>query len=54
MSNRVKLVNGDNSIVVWKDQIEALAKKGWLEEKPRAPKKAKVTEIVELTEESEV
>ena len=54
MSNRVKVFQGGEEITVWKDQLESLKKKGWLEEKPAAPKKAKKIETVELTEEDEV
>jgi len=54
MNKRVKVFQGGESITVWEDQLESLKKKGWLEDKPAAPKKAKKIEIVELTEEDEV
>lgn len=54
MNKRIKLVNGENSIVVWQDQLESLLKKGWTEDKPKVSKKKKATEIIEIIEDSEV
>jgi hypothetical protein len=54
MNKRIKLVNGENSIVVWQDEMESLLKKGWTEDKPKVSKKKKAVEIIEINEEGEV